>query len=174
MEGSAKIKGLESALKSMQSAFPDDFKKQSQMINGSMGSAARKSILPIAKLNAMAGDGSGALSEALNVRAQKAKKRRGKAGGMQIVPVRHDKKAIAKYISFYYTAQGKNAPIGIVANGIRHGHLVEFGTVKQSASPFLWPAGESGQALYISMFAGEMKKKTESAVKRAAKKAAKK
>ena len=174
MEGSAKIKGLDEAMKAMQSAFPTDFKKQAQIINGSMGASARKSILPIAKLNAMKGDGSGALSEALKVRAQKAKKRRGKAGGMEITPVRHDRKAIAKYISFYYTAQGKNAPINAVANGIRHGHLVEFGTVKMASSAFLWPASKSGQSTYISLFAGEMKKKIAAAVKREAKKAAKK
>lgn len=174
MEATAKIKGLDEAMKAMQAAFPDDYKQQSRLVNGAMGGSARKSILPISKQLAMVGDGSGALSESLKVRAQKAKKQKGKAGGMEVVPVRHDKKALALYISHYFTSLGRNAPANIISTGIRHGHLVEFGTVKKSARPFLWPSAVSGKATYVSLFAGELKKRMESAVKRAAKKAGKK
>lgn len=174
MEGSAKIEGLDEAMKALQAAFPDNYKKQSQMINGAMGSSARKSILPIAKQLALVGDGSGALSESLKVRAQKARKRKDKAGGMEVVPVRHDRKAMALYISHYYTQMGLIPPARLVTDGIRHGHLVEFGSVKESARAFLWPAGKAGQMVYTSLFASELRKRIESAVRREAKKAGKK
>lgn len=173
MEGTAKIEGLEAAMKSMQTAFPDNIKQQARIVNGAMGGAARKSILPIAKQLALNGDGSGALSDSLGVRAQKARSRKGKAGGMMVVPVRSDKKALAKYIDFYFTAQGKTPPADIVTQGIRHGHLIEFGTSKISSRAYLWPAAQSGLSMYINLFAGEMRKRTEAAVKREAKKKAK-
>jgi len=179
MKMSAKMDGLEGAMKALEAAFPYDYKIQSQMINGAMGGAARKSILPIAKQMAKTGDGSGSLSEAMGVRAQKARRRKGKAGGMQVLPVRFNKKAIAMYIQHYYTSRGKNPPANILSSGIRHGHLVEFGTVAgkkhaaTAAKPFLWPAAAAGKTKYISLFAKELKKRIESRVKREAKKRAK-
>ena len=174
MKMSAKMDGLEGAMKALEAAFPYDYKIQSQMINGAMGGAARKSILPIAKQMAKTGDGSGSLSEAMGVRAQKARRRKGKAGGMQVLPVRFNKKAIAMYIQHYYTSRGKNPPANILSSGIRHGHLVEFGTAKQAAKAFLWPAAETGFSKYKSLFTKELKKRIESRVKREAKKRAKK
>lgn len=179
MDFKGELRGLDDAMRALQAAFPDNPKRQQQLVHGAMGGSARKSMLPIAKQLAKRGDSSGALSESLAVRVQPKRKRHGKAGGMEITPVRHNKKAIALYIEHYFTSQGKTAPLGIVASGIRHGHLVEFGhNLKRngrvighvSAQPYLWPAGLAGSADYRNLFAGELKKRIESAVKRAARK----
>ena len=178
MEGKADIVGLKDAMRTLQAVFPDDYKKQSRLVNGAMGGSARKSFLPIAKQLALRGDGSGALSESLAVRAQKANKRKGKAGGMEVVPVRYSLKAMAKYISHYYTSRGKNMPLGGI-DGIRHGHLVEFGFVHKKsgqhvpARPYLWPSTVAIPK-YRDMFASELKKRIAATVKREAKKRAKK
>lgn len=178
MEARASIRGLNDALKAIQAAFPNDVKKQSRMINGAMGGAARKTFLQTAKLLALKGDGSGALSESLAVRAQKASRRKGKAGGMQVVPVRSSRKALALYINYYYTSQGKIPPASILTHGITHGHLVEFGHAIRGgghvpADSFLW-ASTVRMREYTSLFAGGMKKRIAAAVKRAAKRRAKK
>jgi hypothetical protein len=168
MKGSVELKGLEDALRTMERAFPNDAKIQQQLLHGAMGGSARKSLLPFAKQLAQRGDSSGSLSEALKVRVRPKRRRSGVAGGMEITPVRYDKKAIAKYIQHYYAAKGKNIPLGGI-DGIRHGHLVEFGTKHHPAYPFLWPAtGMSKQ--YRQLFAGELKKRIESRVRREARK----
>jgi len=172
MEGKVKLIGLEDAMKALQAAFPDNYKKQSQIVNGAMGGSARKSFLPIAKQLAKRGDSSGALSESLGVRAQKASNRKGKAGGMEVVPVRSNRKAMAMYIKHYYTDRGLNAPFAMIASGVRHGHLVEFGTAHSAAFPFLWPA-TTATPEYKALFAGELQKRIESNVRRVAKRAKK-
>ena len=117
MQGTAKIKGLDSALKAMQAAFPKDRKQQQRIINGAMGAAARKSFLPIAKQLSKQGDASGALSEALAVRAMGKKKRAGRVGGMEVVPVRSNKKALALYIAYHYTRRGLTIPAERITQG---------------------------------------------------------
>lgn len=172
MQLDSKVKGLDEAIKAMQAAFPNDPKKQRALVNGALRTSARKNILPTAKQRAMAGDGSGALSAALAVRAQSAKKLRSKGTpvGVEVVPVRNNVKAIAMYVQHYYTARGRIAPAGILSSGIRHGHLVEFGSVNNNARPFLWPAAQSGKAAYIQNVGAELKKSIERAVQRARKK----
>ena len=176
MEGKAKIKGLGSAMKAMAAAFPKDPRQQSRLLNSTMRTAAKGTMLIAAKGFALAGDGSGALSESLGIRNQSRRKVSAKnaAAGVEIVPVRHNPRAIAQYINHYYTSRGKTAPASVVTSGIRHGHLVEFGTVRTSARPFLWPAAQSGRAGYINRFSAILRKKTEAAVRRRAKKRAKK
>ena len=173
MEAKADIRGLNEALKAIQAAFPDNVKIQSQLINGAMGAAARKTFLQTAKQLAKTTGGSGALSESLAVRAQKAKNRKGKAGGMQVVPVRSSAKAMALYIAHYYTSQGKTPPASILTHGITHGHLKEFGHVTKSGqhippNSFLW-ASTIRMREYATLFAKGMKKRIESRVKREAK-----
>ena len=172
VQGTAKIEGLESAMKAMQAAFPENHRQQQRIINGAMGGAARKSFLPVAKQLALKGDGSGALSESLAVRAQKARQRKGKAGGMMVVPVRANRKALARYINFHYTSQGKVPPASVITSGIRHGHLVEFGVPSRgiSANAFLWPS-TMAVPKYRGLFAKEMMKRIAAAVKRKAKRA---
>jgi hypothetical protein len=183
MEGGAKIRGLDDALRTLEAAFPNDPKKQQRMVHGAMGASSRKSFLPIAKQLALRGDSSGALSESLKVRVQPKRKRIGKAGGMEIVPVRYNKKAMALYIQHYFTGRGKNPTGSVVIDGIRHGHLVEFGhdlvrggrvIGHVAAQPYLWPAARAGSGKYRAMFADELKKRIESTVRREAKKRANK
>jgi len=167
-----KITGLDEAVKALQAAFPKDPKQQVKILNSSMRTAARPTILKEAKMLAKAGDGSGALSQAVNIRSQSKRKIRAKgdvAAGIEIVPVRGDKKAIAMYLAYYYTNRGKVVPAKTFASGIRHGHLVEFGTRHSAARPFLWPAAQHGRGGYIARFAADMRRKIETAVKRAAK-----
>ncbi|MEE8482753.1 MAG: hypothetical protein V3S12_05315, partial [Acidiferrobacterales bacterium] len=78
------------------------------------------------------------------------------------------------YIDYYYTQRGKAAPIEAVTSGIKHGHLVEFGTVHTAARPFLWPAAMAKRTDFTLKFARVLKKKTEAAVRKAAKRRSKK
>lgn len=156
--GTATMKGLDGVLKTLSETYPTDPKKQRGLIGTGMRVAARKAILPIAKQNAQQGDSSGALSEALTVRQQSNKRLREKGVpvGVEIVPFRFNRKAIALYIQHYYTNQGRTAPASIVSSGIRHGHLVEFGSANNNARPFLLPAADQGAAAFTSTVAGEI------------------
>ena len=167
---SAQVTGLENAMKAMKAAFPDDPKKQQQILHRSIGSAARKEILPTSKQLAQVGDASGALSEALTVRALPAKERskRNTAASMIITPVRSNRKALSRYISHYYTQNGLTPPASLLVRGIMHGHLVEFGSVNNSAKSFLWASAQANYRNYIATFATEMRRITEQAVKKAA------
>jgi hypothetical protein len=171
MDVGVRVVGLEDALKAMSEAFPSNPREQRRILNGAMGASARRNILPEAKGMALAGDGSGALSESLGVRGMSQRKIRQKqsVAGVEVVPVRSNRKALAMYIAHYYTAQGRTPPASMVVSGIRHGHLVEFGSVNNAASPFLWPAAAHGKPGYVNDVAADLKKKTEAAVRRAAK-----
>lgn len=176
MEFSGRLHGVEDALKALQAAFPDNPKKQAQVMHSAMGRAARKTILPLAKQWANDGDGSGALAESLKVRVQPMRNRRAKGTyiGMEVTPVRHTPSAVAMYIAHYYNAKGIAPPANIVSSGILHGHLVEFGFTHKSgqfvaARPFLWPAAEAGKSVYIDAFASMFRRSVEAAVKKAAK-----
>lgn len=157
----------EKAITAMAAAFPTDPKKQRGILNSSMRSSAAD-MLADAKLRAQAGDGSGALSEALGIRTQSKKKLSTSmaVAGVEIVPIRYNPKAISLYQNYYHG--GKIS--GFKINGIRHGHLVEFGSKNNTARPFLWPAAQANESGYIKKFSVELTKKTEAAVRRAAKK----
>lgn len=171
MEAKTRVTGLKQAVEAMGKAFPKDPEQQRRLLNASMRSAAKGTILVDAKLRAASSDASGALSQSLGIRAmtRRALMAKRRAGGVYITPIRHDTAAIAKYISFY----GRNSG-NVVVSGIRHGHLVEFGHATRggghvAAQPFLWPATSQAGA-YKNQFAFDLRKKTEAAVRRAAKK----
>jgi hypothetical protein len=169
---SVKVEGLEQAMKAMQAAFPQNESRQRGILNASMRAASRDTILADAKRRARVGDGSGALSEALGIRAVSKRKLRMRraVAGVEIAPIRSSMKAMAMYINYYYTQRGRTAPAKMLSSGIRHGHLVEFGSVNNAANPFLWPAARSQNSDYIGRFASDLRKKTEAAVVREAKK----
>ena len=169
MEPSVKIEGLEEALNAMMAAFPSDQKKQRQILNGTMRKSAAMTILLDAKQRALAGDGSGALSESLGIRntsLRKVKTARAVAG-VEVVPIRHNLKAMQMYIQHYYTAKGRAPHAGMLLSGIRHGHLIEFGTVNHGPRPFLWPAANAQLAPYMQRLAADMQRQIESRVRRA-------
>lgn len=176
MEGVAKIKGLDDAMAAMRAAFPNNPEQQRRLLNQAMSGSARKSIIPVAKQLAYQGDSSGALSEAIAPRAMSKSRarRRGKTAAVEITPVRTNRKAIALYINHYYTQRGQTPSANIVTSGIRHGHLVEFGTRHNAAQPFLWPAATSQQGKYVNSFSVFLRKRTEAAVRRRAKRRSKK
>lgn len=166
--GNATIQGLEAALKTLGDAYPSDPRRQRGLIGTGMRVAARKTILPIAKQMAQQGDGSGALSEALTVRQQSNRRLREKniPVGVEVVPFRFNRKAIALYIQHYYTNQGRTPPAGIVASGIRHGHLVEFGSANNNAQPYLAPARDQGLTSFTNTVAQEIGTAVERRVER--------
>ena len=172
IEVEARIEGLEEAMRAMRAAFPQDHKAQRTLLNRSLSGAARKAMVPMAKQLALRGDESGALSQsiAMRARSQSNARRRGAVASVVMTPVRSDVAAMVTYVNYYYSSKGWSPPKGVISGGIRHGHLVEFGTVEQSAAPFLYPAVRSGLHLFMSLLANTMKQYTESAVRRAARK----
>jgi hypothetical protein len=173
MQVSAEIKGLKEAMRALQAAFPEDATKRQRIVRSAMGGAARKTLLPLAKRLAKRGHGSGALSESLVVRAKSKRQMRARSRSlaftsMTIVPDRGNLKALAMYIQHYYTNKGKTPPAWLIASGIRHGHLVEFGSVHNAAKSFLWNAS-AARSTYYNQFAKLFGKRILSAVKRAKK-----
>jgi hypothetical protein len=175
MEGRATVTGMKEAVAAMQAAMPKDPIKQQKLLNQSMRSAAMQTILIAAKLNAASSDRSGALAASLGIRYQKkrAALSAGSVAGIYIAPIRHDPTAVARYIS-YYRANSANQ----VVDGIRHGHLVEFGHATRSgtfvsARPFLVPAASSHRGPYAAKFAKDLKRKIALAVNRKARKGGK-
>jgi hypothetical protein len=172
IEATARIDGLEAALNAMRSAFPEDYKKQRSILNNSLSGAARGAIIPTAKQLALRGDESGALSKSIKPRARSYSKsrRRGAVASVAVTPHRMDAAAMAVYVNHYYSSKGLAAPAGLISGGIRHGHLIEFGTVNHPAQPFLYPALRIGFRPFLALFAKSIERKTQAAVKRAARK----
>jgi len=169
MEGTATITGIKNVVAAMGAAFPNEPIKQQGLLSSAMRGSAKPTIMASAKRLALKGDGSGALSESIGIRKlsrSKVKTRR-VAAGIEIVPIRYNLKAISMYSNFYYP---RGTSVKRFVDGIRHGHLVEFGTKYTSARPFLWPAARSNKSAYVNLFAVTLKKRIESAVKRRAKK----
>lgn len=168
MEVAVRIEGLDGAMKAMLDAFPADPKVQRQVLNGAMRRSALQTIVMDAKQRALAGDGSGALSESIGVRAKGLRRLRTSraVAGVEVAPIRGNLKAMQMYISHYYTAQGRTPKPGMLLSGIRHGHLIEFGTFRTAARPFLWPAASSQLSPYMQRIAAEMRRDIERRVKR--------
>ncbi len=173
-EASFKIEGLEDAMAAMQAAFPKDPRKQRSLLNQGLSGAARVTIIPAAKSFANQGDGSGALAESIRPRARSAANAllSGAVASVAIAPVRYSPKALALYMRHYYP---NGAPSGRIVDGIRHGHLVEFGHATKgggfvAARPFLWPAVRFAGSAFNDKFAGILKRKVELAVRRRARK----
>ena len=169
------VVGVEEAMKALQAAFPQQPRLQRKILNRTMSGAAKKEMVPLAKALASNRDTSGALAESIGVRnASAATVRQRRAGGaVEMVPIRYNRKAMAMYIQHYYTDKGKTAPAFLVVNGLRYGHLIEFGSVNNTAYPFLWPAAEAKAEAYKREFAAVMKVQIERAVRSEARKRAK-
>ena len=181
MQISADIHGLREVEKAIIEAFPRNPRAQRGILNSAMRAAAKKTIVPDAKSRALAGDGSGALSEAIGVRAQSLNRLaiKGRVAGVQVTPVRRSPKAVAMYARHYYNARGIPVPADVLTSGIRHGHLVEFGFFNKragrhvSARPFLVTELAANQRTFVRDMAAEVKPKIEARVKRQARRKAK-
>ena len=87
----AKIEGLDDAMKAMAAAFPKQNKQQASLLNAAMKSAAVQTIVVGAKLYAAASDGSGALAAA---QESDDSAKRGRRSGCAATPQRQSNGAI--------------------------------------------------------------------------------
>lgn len=173
MEGQAKILGLEDTIKAMQAAFPKEPERQRRLVNATMRKSANMTFVKDAKQRAAALGGSGALADSIGIRTMPRGQiiASGRIAGVYIAPLRHKPSAIRRYIGHYYRT---SAPDTVVVNGIRYGHLVEFGHAARdgshvAAKPFMGPAIDAQFNAYRNRFAADLGKKVEAAVRRKAK-----
>jgi hypothetical protein len=173
VELSAKVEGLDAAMRALLATFPADAKKQKQVLTNAMKSSARATMLAGVKSRALRGptgiQKSGALSESIGVRSMSRRKimTRRVVAGVEIAPIRSNLKAMAMYINHYYSQKGRTPKPGMLLSGIRHGHLIEFGTVKHGPQPFLHDGVRSGLAPFMQRLAAEMRAQMERNVRRA-------
>lgn len=170
MKMSIKVTGLKDVNAAILAAFPNNIEQRRRILNQGMKAAAKGTILASAKRRALRGGESGALSESMGLRASSKSRalRRGVPASVIVGSIRNSPKALAMYINHYYITRGRSFPVSTLASGIRHGHLIEFGTVKTGARPFLYPALQSQASAYRNSLAGYLKKKMEAAVRRRA------
>lgn len=137
--------GFDEAAKVIEKSFPKTSKQRSVM-NAAMRDAGRQTALVEAALRAAALGGSGSLGQALTFRNRSLRSIQAARvfGGVELVVKRGMQRAIKTYEAYYGVK---------VKDGIRHGHLVEFGTKRSAARPFLWPAVESQAPRYVNKFA---------------------
>lgn len=146
---SARIDGMKDFNKLMNSVLPAQAKKKT------VQTAMLKSVKEIR--NNIRGqykglDGSGAL--AASVGAWRVKKGGGRQtfASIEIGPKRSSKRAIRLYFAFY----GRTVTAAAFLNGIRHGHLVEFGYSgrrgRVSGKKILTKAAQAGFGITITNF----------------------
>lgn len=123
--------------------------------------AMRKAMEPVlasARSNAVRSAKSGSLVAAMKTRVQTADQLPRGIFGIgntkdavrgSVVPVGKDSKAVGLYRLHY---KPKRA-----IKRIRHGHLVEFGTKRSRAVPFMKPALQQNAQRVVDVLAGEMK-----------------
>jgi len=148
-----KTKGLEEVSRALENSFPKDSKQRS-VLQAAMRDAGRQTALVEAKLRAAGLGGSGALAAALTYRNRSLReiKTARVFAGVELYVKRNMAIAIKRYESFYKVK---------VKDGIRHGHLVEFGTKRTAARPFIWPAARSTAPQYLKKLATESWKSIE-------------
>lgn len=94
---------------------------------------AAKPMLAAAKANAASLGGSGALALSMGIRRQRKGVRGNTVASVYIGPIRGNKAALARYFAYY----GKRPTPKQLRSGIRHGHLVEWGTRRTPARRFM-------------------------------------
>ena len=127
-----------------------------------LAASLRVSAKPVAKqaesnLQRTSSASSGALAQAIKIR-KLSRKRAGGTVTYHVTPNRTDKVAAAQYRDFW----------GRGGSGIFHAHLVEFGTKRNRARPFLRPAIDSTESQVDNTFRTELKKRVDRAAKKAA------
>lgn len=130
---------------------------------------ASKPMVKLAKDFAKKGDTSGALSIAIGpLRGSKASTRQGrKAGTIFIGPRRSNRRAMAVYVDFYFNRTGRSISPAEFQDGIRHGHLIEFGTKRQAKQPFLRPAFDAQARPTVKRFGKVLAKEIDKALAKA-------
>ena len=191
MDVNFKITGGPEVARALRAAWPNNPKRQRQVLNQAIKAAAKDTIVPRASIMAQRSGGSGSLAAAMNSRVMSKKFARmeGATAGVWVGPVRKDTKGIAKYINHYWLGRGKKINPSIFTYGLRHAHLVEWGhdivvggpkgkggkvIGRAPARPFMRPALHSGASSYKRKLVPMLRKKIEAAVRREAKRAKKK
>jgi hypothetical protein len=135
--------GFDEAAKAIERSFPKTSKQRSVM-QLAMRDAGRQTALVDAALRAAALGGSGSLGQALTMRNRSLRAIQSARvfSGVELVVKRHMKRAIKTYEAHYGVK---------VKDGIRHGHLVEFGVPSRGipARSFLWAASEAQAPAYV-------------------------
>lgn len=162
---SMNVKGLQELRRTMEEKLPKQV--QSNVMAAALKEAGRP-MKNAAKANARRGR-SGALAQAITFWNEKKKVRdkKGKFARVHLGPKRSLRGAIKKYYAYYGR---KNVSIAALKNGIRHGHLVEFGTSKMAARPFLRPAQAAHDKKLIQVFGRILGEKIEKAAEKEAQK----
>ena len=129
---------------------------------GKMGAAtiarglrlAAKPMRDAARANAIALGGSGALALAITVwRTRKGMKSGGDTvASVEVGPRRNSKAALARYYAFY----GKRPTPAMLINGIRHGHLVEWGTMRTAPRRFMQRAFDAQAQNSVAIFSRDI------------------
>ena len=154
-QGTWKVDGL----KELDKAMDELTSKMRNSFTTSALKAAAKPVIAAAKEGARKSKhpSSGALAESLGVKAQR---KGGEHISVWVGTMRENKTALQSYFSYYYA--GKTIPLSRLANGIRHGHLIELGTARGvQKRPFLRPALDSQKGVAVSEFKRVLKRKIE-------------
>ncbi len=152
-QGTWKVDGL----KYLDDALDELSLKMQVSFTTSALKAAAKPVVAAAKEGARNSKhpSSGALAESIGV---KASKKGGEHVSVWVGAMRENKTALQSYFSYYYA--GKTIPLSRLANGIRHGHLIELGTARGvQKRPFLRPALDSQKGVAVSEFKRVLKRK---------------
>lgn len=164
--GSIKVEGLadlDAALVEIGAVMGEKALRQSML-------AAVRPMVEAAKVNALAIAKSGSLALAMGARFALESKAGAFFGFRDIVsaakvmvgPLYSDRAARAAYTLYYHRGRGRH-PIsgGRLAVGIYHGHLVEFGTRRSRARPFLRPAFDATAEQVVANFVVELRTRIE-------------
>ncbi len=170
MELRIKVEGMRQLAKNFQSIVPDPVKARS-MLNRSLSYAVRKTILQDAKRNLRSSRASGALEQAVKVRARSRRQalRKGVTASTQVGILRSDPQAAAIYANHY-------GRLSVIESGIRHGHLIEFGFHHKRSDrfipgdPWLGPAAFVNERKTQQLFMASVRRKLELRVRRMKKK----
>ncbi len=128
-----KVLGLRELERKLTQQIPK--KAQAKVVNRALRKAA-KPMVQTARLRARRGK-SNALSIAMSIWQVKKRTKLRNFGSVEFGPRRNNKRAIAAYWDFY---AARTPTASDIINGIRHGHLVEWGTKTTPAHPFMRPA----------------------------------
>ena len=115
---------------------------------------AAKPIRDAARSNAVALGGSGALALAISAWRTKKNVKVGTdtAASVEVGPRRGNKAALARYYAFY----GKKPTPKMLQGGIRHGHLVEWGTKRTAPRRFMQRAFDAQAQNGVAIFEREI------------------
>lgn len=138
---------------------------QQSVVAGALREAARP-IVAAAKAGYRGLGGSGSLAQATTAwRNRKAERRGGHFASVEVGPRRGDRKALALYYAYYRSRKG--VAVKTLRAGIRHGHLVEWGTKRATGRRIMTKAFDTMGPQAVSQFRRILGERIEKAAARA-------